>query len=77
MTLKGPYTRPYIKGQNLNFYLETRATPHNIHATLRNICLLHTAKNSAQIIGKLYWRVDDPLPISFLLLPREFFFVID
>ena len=26
-----------IKGQNLNFYLETHATPHNIHATPHNI----------------------------------------
>ena len=45
-------THVRIKGQNLNFYLETHATSHNTHAAPHNIKkLLHTAKNSAQNLG--------------------------
>ena len=40
-------THVRIKGQKLNFYQENS----------RN---LHTAKNAAQKLGTLYWRVDDP-----------------
>ena len=45
----GPYIRQYIKGQNLNFYLETHASNHAS-------CLLH----SAQKLGTLSLRVHDP-----------------
>ena len=45
-------THVRIKGQNLNFYLETHKTKHNLH--------FRTAKNSAQKLGTLHWRVDDP-----------------
>ena len=50
--LKGPYTRPYKKPKFELLYGNSRN-----HAEY----LLHTAKNSAQILGTLYWRVDDPL----------------
>ena len=29
--------------------------------------LLHTAKNSAQKFGTLYWRVNDPLSIEYVI----------
>ena len=49
-----------IKGQNLNFYLENHATPHNIHATCHNIYFIRL-RILHRIVGTLYWRVDDPL----------------
>ena len=53
-------THVRIKGQNLNFYLETHATPHNIHATPHNIYFIRL-RILPRILGTLYWRVDDPL----------------
>ena len=47
----GTYTRPYRRPK-FELYPETHATTHTI--------LLHTAKNSAQRLSTLYWRVDDP-----------------
>ena len=41
-------THVCIKGQNLNLYLETHATPHNINATP------HAAKNFAQNLSTLH-----------------------
>ena len=48
--LKMVPTHVRIKGQNLNFYLET-------HATTLIRYFLHTATK----LGTLYWRVNDPL----------------
>ena len=56
-------THVRIKGQNLNFYLETHATPHNIHATPHNIYLIWL-RILPRILGTLYWRVDDPLAVK-------------
>ena len=53
-------THVRIKGQNLNFYLETHTTPHNIHATPHNIYFIRL-RILPRILGTLYWRVDDPL----------------
>ena len=53
-------THVRIKGQNLNFYLETHATPHNIHTTPHNIYFIRL-RILPRILGTLYWRVDDPL----------------
>ena len=53
-------THVRIKGQNLNFYLENHATPHNIHATPHNIYFIRL-RILPRILGTLYWRVDDPL----------------
>ena len=53
-------THVRMKGQNLNFYLETHATPHNIHATPHNIYFIRL-RILPRILGTLYWRVDDPL----------------
>ena len=47
------------KGQNLNFNLETHATPYNIHATPHNIYFMRL-KILPRILCTLYWRVDDP-----------------
>ena len=56
--LKGR-THVCIKGQYLNFYLETPATPHNIHATPHNIYFIRL-RIFPRISGTLYWCVDDP-----------------
>ena len=47
-------THVRIKGQNLNFYLETHATPNDIYFIVRLRIL-------PRILGTLYWRVDDPV----------------
>ena len=52
-------THVHIKGQNLNFYLETHATPQSIHATPQNIYFIRL-RILPRILGTLYWRVDDP-----------------
>ena len=44
----------------MNFYLETHATPHNIHATPHYIYFIRL-RILPRILGTLYWRVDDPL----------------
>ena len=53
-------THVRIKGQNLNFYLETHATSHNIHTIPHNIYFMRL-RILPRILGTLYWRVDDPL----------------
>ena len=53
-------THVRFKGQNLNFFLETHATPHNIHVTPHNIYFIRL-RFLPRILGTLYWRVDDPL----------------
>ena len=55
MGLRGR-TNVCIKGQNLNFYLETHATPHNIHATPHNIYFIRL-RILPRILGTLYWRM--------------------
>ena len=57
-------THVRIKGQNLNFYLETHATPHNIGATPHDIYFIQL-RILPRILGTLYWRVDDPCRKTF------------
>ena len=52
-------THVRIKGHNLNFYLETHTTPHNIHEKPHNIYFIRL-RILPRILGTLYWRVDDP-----------------
>ena len=54
----GPYTRQYKRPK---FELLSGNSRSN-HAEY----LLHTAKNSVQKLGTLYWRVDDPLIVTFI-----------
>ena len=54
------HTHIRIKGQNLNFYLETHATSHNIHASPHNIYFTRL-KILPRVLGTLCWRVDDPV----------------
>ena len=67
-------THVWIKGQNLNFYLETHATPHNIHATPHDI-YFKWLRMLPRILA-CGWLVDDSLSgvyTSNLLNDLEFY----
>ena len=56
-----------IKGLNLNVYLETHSTPHNIHVTPYNIYFIRL-RILPRVLGTLYCRLDDPLCRGALML---------